>query len=338
MIIPENISINQIPLPSIILFISAGFLYYLFIYWYEGKKDGFDSERLFDLAFTKSVLGLVLFIFLTKYFENLRIFSYRSFLLNFDEIVVKIFAILVVNIVISYYFSKKWKWSIYRILDIYSLAEVSFANVFFFGAYLIDSDTKYFLLFLLSIFSTVLFVRIRKYNYTSGIIFSFFTIYLVISGVVFAGIKGSLPFYFILFTISLFNCYFRRKKMKFGNFLPTDFLEKIKKRLLAKDADLKNQQELLKEQDPYMQRDRATGNAEVQDEAILEDFRKEVTDVSLGAIKHMRIQVRKALSLLKIGKYGVCEKCGKPIDKARLEFYPEATKCYECASKENAVN
>ncbi len=30
------------------------------------------------------------------------------------------------------------------------------------------------------------------------------------------------------------------------------------------------------------------------------------------------------------GKYGICERCGKPIDPARLEAIPETTFCLEC--------
>ena len=81
--------------------------------------------------------------------------------------------------------------------------------------------------------------------------------------------------------------------------------------------------------DLYMQPGRADGNAEAMDEAILEDSLKNTNDTRLGLIKMARMQVKRALAFLKIGRYGVCEICGKPIDKARLEAYPEATKCVE---------
>jgi RNA polymerase-binding transcription factor DksA len=53
----------------------------------------------------------------------------------------------------------------------------------------------------------------------------------------------------------------------------------------------------------------------------------------MSIVKKLRIQVKKALAAIKIGKYGICEICGKPIDKARLQAYPEATTCIDCASK-----
>jgi len=45
------------------------------------------------------------------------------------------------------------------------------------------------------------------------------------------------------------------------------------------------------------------------------------------------IQIRKALSRIKIGKYGVCERCGKFIDTDRLMVLPETTLCVDCEKK-----
>ena len=45
------------------------------------------------------------------------------------------------------------------------------------------------------------------------------------------------------------------------------------------------------------------------------------------------IQTRKALTRIKIGKYGICEDCGEMIDTDRLMIYPEATLCAKCQKK-----
>jgi DnaK suppressor protein len=37
-----------------------------------------------------------------------------------------------------------------------------------------------------------------------------------------------------------------------------------------------------------------------------------------------------ALEKIKTEKYGICEKCGKEIDKKRLKIYPEARFCLKC--------
>jgi len=41
--------------------------------------------------------------------------------------------------------------------------------------------------------------------------------------------------------------------------------------------------------------------------------------------------IRQALQKLEEGRYGVCEKCGAPIDPDRLEILPLTTLCSNCA-------
>lgn len=43
--------------------------------------------------------------------------------------------------------------------------------------------------------------------------------------------------------------------------------------------------------------------------------------------------VNMALEKIKKGEYGVCEKCGKEIDKERLLACPEAKTCLKCGQK-----
>ena len=40
-----------------------------------------------------------------------------------------------------------------------------------------------------------------------------------------------------------------------------------------------------------------------------------------------------ALERIKAGTYGLCQECGQPIPKARLEAVPTATQCIACKSK-----
>ncbi|MDH7487149.1 MAG: TraR/DksA C4-type zinc finger protein [Anaerolineae bacterium] len=41
-------------------------------------------------------------------------------------------------------------------------------------------------------------------------------------------------------------------------------------------------------------------------------------------------QVEKALARMDAGTYGLCERCGEPIDYARLKAIPYATLCIDC--------
>ena len=40
-----------------------------------------------------------------------------------------------------------------------------------------------------------------------------------------------------------------------------------------------------------------------------------------------------ALKLFDEGSYGICESCGKPIGKARLQAFPRATMCVACKQR-----
>jgi RNA polymerase-binding transcription factor DksA len=50
---------------------------------------------------------------------------------------------------------------------------------------------------------------------------------------------------------------------------------------------------------------------------------------------HLR-QVGHALTRVEDGTYGQCERCGKPIAKARLDALPEATLCIDCKAEQEA--
>jgi DnaK suppressor protein len=49
-----------------------------------------------------------------------------------------------------------------------------------------------------------------------------------------------------------------------------------------------------------------------------------------GHARRMLVQVEAALGRLDEGTYGVCENCGSPIERDRLEALPYATLCMEC--------
>ncbi|MCB5910474.1 TraR/DksA family transcriptional regulator [Streptomyces pinistramenti] len=50
--------------------------------------------------------------------------------------------------------------------------------------------------------------------------------------------------------------------------------------------------------------------------------------------REMLLQTERALVRLDAGTYGLCENCGKPIGKARMQAFPRATLCVECKQKQ----
>jgi len=109
---------------------------------------------------------------------------------------------------------------------------------------------------------------------------------------------------------------------------PGKLLVPIRRFLESEIVRLKRREKGMKQSDPFMDSGRASENSVEED--VDEQVGHFETVVKVNFIKKQIVQVRKALTFLKIGKYGTCEKCGKMIDTDRLAIKPEATVCVEC--------
>lgn len=98
---------------------------------------------------------------------------------------------------------------------------------------------------------------------------------------------------------------------------------KEKERLLQEQAQLVDELKSLRE---LMQ-------AEVDiepDEGDAEIFERE-KNAALIAVLESRLQdIQTALRSIEKGNYGICSRCGKPIEPGRLEVKPDATLCVKC--------
>lgn len=59
----------------------------------------------------------------------------------------------------------------------------------------------------------------------------------------------------------------------------------------------------------------------------------EVVDYLGNAARIERDRVSEAIARIDKGEYGICELCGEPIKKERLEAIPYSTMCIKCASQ-----
>jgi RNA polymerase-binding protein DksA len=57
-----------------------------------------------------------------------------------------------------------------------------------------------------------------------------------------------------------------------------------------------------------------------------------------SSVQQMLAQVEEALARVDEGTYGVCQRCGDPIDVARLRVLPFATLCIRCKELEEKSN
>ncbi len=95
---------------------------------------------------------------------------------------------------------------------------------------------------------------------------------------------------------------------------------------------LQRRKKEIEKEDPFKDTDRIIDNASPDTEAA-EQFGHARTSAIRQQIQRNIIQTRKALSRIKIGKYGICEDCGQMIDTDRLMAYPETTLCARDAAK-----
>lgn len=84
--------------------------------------------------------------------------------------------------------------------------------------------------------------------------------------------------------------------------------------------------------DPFSDTSRVLDNA-ASDQDAAEQVGHARVSAMQSQVDRKLIQIKKALSRIRIGKYGLCEKCGQMIDTDRLMVMPEATLCAQCAKK-----
>lgn len=81
-------------------------------------------------------------------------------------------------------------------------------------------------------------------------------------------------------------------------------------------------------------RDASDGAGDDQADAGSKNFERE-HEMSIAAnARDMLIQSERALARIAAGTYGICESCGEPIGKARLQVFPRATLCMSCKQKQ----
>lgn len=107
--------------------------------------------------------------------------------------------------------------------------------------------------------------------------------------------------------------------------IPTRLLAPIGDFLSDQLSRLERREKELEKEDPF--RGLRSENHASPDTDAAEQFGHARIEAMRRELDKKIIQTRKALTFLKIGKYGICEECGQMIDTERLMVYPEATLC-----------
>lgn len=113
---------------------------------------------------------------------------------------------------------------------------------------------------------------------------------------------------------------------------PSNVLKPIFKFLKREEKQLEERKKVLEKEDPFADSSRLTDNASPDTDAS-EQFGHSRVEAMKREIDRRLIEIKKALTLIKIGKYGTCQDCGKMIDTDRLMVKPEAILCINCEKK-----
>lgn len=113
---------------------------------------------------------------------------------------------------------------------------------------------------------------------------------------------------------------------------PMMILKPLSDHLKKEEKKLEKRKKDLVKEDPFTKTDRVNENAAVDADAAEQTGHERVTAI-LSEVNKGLIQVRKALTRIKLGRYGTCEKCGGLIDTDRLAANPTAEYCLKCVKK-----
>ncbi|EWT05144.1 hypothetical protein N864_06805 [Intrasporangium chromatireducens Q5-1] len=81
-------------------------------------------------------------------------------------------------------------------------------------------------------------------------------------------------------------------------------------------------------------RSSSDGGGEDQADAGAKTFERDHEIALANNSRDMLRQTERALEQLRAGTYGICENCGNPIGKGRLQVFPRATLCMTCKTKQ----
>ncbi len=116
-----------------------------------------------------------------------------------------------------------------------------------------------------------------------------------------------------------------------SSLFPSSVLKPLKDFLVGEEKRLKKANIELKKADPYIMGNRDEDNS--VDSDVAENVEHDRSSAMRRQVRRSIIEVKKTLTRIKFGKYGLCTSCGKMIDTDRLAIKPTAEYCMSCEKK-----
>lgn len=137
---PVLLEFGPITIYSYGFFLALGYLVATYIFWREGKKQGYQEEKLLDFSIICLVAALVggraLYVLnnYEQFSDNLRSALY------FWEGGFAYYGSVILVVLVGVYFVRRWRWSFLQIADIGALAVLSATVVAKIGSFLAGND------------------------------------------------------------------------------------------------------------------------------------------------------------------------------------------------------
>lgn len=109
---------------------------------------------------------------------------------------------------------------------------------------------------------------------------------------------------------------------------PATVLTPIVRFLRGEEKKLKTSRKELKMQDPFILGNRDDDNS--VDADVAENVEHDRSFALRRQVNRSIVAIRKTLTRIKLGKYGICASCGKMIDTDRLAIRLTAEYCIDC--------
>lgn len=120
-----------------------------------------------------------------------------------------------------------------------------------------------------------------------------------------------------------------KNKHKF--FFPLSVLKPLISYLKGEEKRLVKTKKQLQKSDPFITGNRDDDNS--VDADVYENVEHDRASAMRQQVSKSLIEIRKTLTRIKLGRYGLCANCGKMIDTDRLAVKPTAEYCMTCEKK-----
>lgn len=112
---------------------------------------------------------------------------------------------------------------------------------------------------------------------------------------------------------------------------PAKQIRAIKNILLRQQKEVEENIKEIEEDDPAKDKILAESSEPGTDSYIADIHNKSI--VIQDSLKRISLAIKSALSKIRKGIYGKCERCGKRIEVSRLWAMPQAEYCLSCSKK-----